>query len=929
MRVLPSLLVLVALFAIGTPSIPRDARTIHVSASDWVARIDRERALAEGLPEHQPHATAEGIALGTNGLVTPDGVRMATEAHGEIGIELARFGRGALRFVDAGTPSIVGPEVRITRAPGVTEWWRSLPSGLEQGITLASRPSGVGTLHFELEARGGAPSIEGGEVAIRDASGELVAGYAHLMVRDARGASVPARLAVREGRIRIDVDDADARYPIVVDPLLYTPFEAMLTGAGAVAQGRFGVSLATSTDGSRVVVGASFDRSARVFVRSGSTWTAEATLRDPAPPATAPNFGTSVAMSGDGATIVVGAPVNTGGGQALVFVRSGTTWTRQQTLSRPGGAVGDQFGAAVAIATDGSCIAVGAPSASGGGVDTSGAAHVFTRSGSTWSHLAEMNPPSRTAFGHFGTSMAIGGSNRIVVGAPDAGTGGAAYLFVSSGGYSTTYPSTTAGEHVGISVAASGDHCLIGYDGGARYYESVFNALAVVTLVPTPAGRYGASVALSSIGATRLALIGGPYANGGASRSGAGALFRRAGTTWSTPAEASLLTAVAPGVDDFLGSSVALSGDGTRAFAGAIFDDTPDTGFNGGSVHVFGVALGLAVGDACAADDACLSGVCADGVCCSTVCGDGVDDASDCVACTMALTGGTNGTCGALSAAAAPTILCRAAADTCDADDHCEGGDPVCHDGRRPTGDSCRPATGACDQPEVCDGVSATCPGDTLIAAGVVCRSDMGLCDIEEVCDGLSGACPTDVVEAAGLVCQPSVGVCDEPDVCDGVFGGCIERFVAAGTVCDATINGVCDAPDVCTGSTGNCPGVFLAGVECRAGTGACDAPELCTGGEAACPPDSLSAAGLVCRASIDTDCDPSEACSGVSSACPADLNSCVPEEDAGTGDGGDAGEGPPPATGCSCRATRSDRGLLPLLALLLLAIWGRARRHG
>ncbi len=886
-------------------------------SSEWIARIDAERALAERSIEHRPRATEDGVALGPFGRLSDDGAHLALETGGEITVELAAMGRSTMHPTRRDAPSIAGPEGRIVRAPGVTEWWRSLPSGLEQGITITDRPSGTGSLRFVLEVRGATPSLDDGDVAMRDASGEVLARYAHLMVRDADGASVPARLAVHEGRIRIDVDDGDARYPIVVDPLLYTPHEAMLT-ASVSSQGRFGSSIATNADGSRMVVGASFDRSARVFVRTGTTWTAEATLRDPMAPATAPNVGTSVGMSADGATVVVGAPLNTGGGQAVVFVRSGSTWTLQQRLSRPGGAVGDRFGDAVAI--DGSRIAVGAPSADGGGVNDAGAAHVFTRSGSTWSHLVELVPPARAVADHFGDAIAISGSSWVIVGAPDAGSGGVAYLFAGTGLHSTTYAGAS-GERLGISVAMSGNHCLIGYDGGARYYDNLLLTGSSDTLVPSPGGVYGISVALTSLGGVRLALIGGPNANTGASRSGGAALFRRSGSTWSTPAQASLLASPTPGVDDFFGSSVALAGDGTRAFVGAPSDD--DAGFNSGTAHVFRVAIGLALGTDCTENDQCLSGFCADGVCCNTAC----DLPDDCTACAAELTGETDGTCAALSAAVAPTISCRApVGGLCDAEDFCIAGDPVCPDDRQPSGFACRPSLGPCDQTEVCDGVSATCPGDAVTAAGIVCRSDMGPCDIEEVCDGVSGTCPADVVEPADTPCRAAVGDCDVADVCDGRLPECVDSFREAGFVCDPSVTGVCDAPDVCTGSTGNCPRVFLAGVECRASTASCDAPEFCSGAEATCPPDSLTAAGLVCRASIDPECDPSEACTGVSSACPADLNMCV-FRDGGVGDGGDAGPAAP-ATGCSCRVASSERVPPSLLGLALLGLALLRRRR-
>ena len=53
----------------------------------------------------------------------------------------------------------------------------------------------------------------------------------------------------------------------------------------------------------------------------------------------------------------VGANANQG--SARVFTRSGTTWTPQQTLTAADGAAGDYFGYSVAISGD--TIACGAP----------------------------------------------------------------------------------------------------------------------------------------------------------------------------------------------------------------------------------------------------------------------------------------------------------------------------------------------------------------------------------------------------------------------------------------------------------------------------------------------------------------------------------------------------------------------------------------
>jgi hypothetical protein len=102
-------------------------------------------------------------------------------------------------------------------------------------------------------------------------------------------------------------------------------------------------------------------------------------------------FGSSVALSGDGNTLVVGAPgeasaaTGIGGNQALntaasagavyVYTRSGTAWTQQAYIKASNTGAGDQFGTSVALSSDGNTLAVGAigeaSSATGiGGIQT-------------------------------------------------------------------------------------------------------------------------------------------------------------------------------------------------------------------------------------------------------------------------------------------------------------------------------------------------------------------------------------------------------------------------------------------------------------------------------------------------------------------------------------------------------------------------------
>ncbi|MBA3470397.1 MAG: FG-GAP repeat protein, partial [Herpetosiphonaceae bacterium] len=154
-------------------------------------------------------------------------------------------------------------------------------------------------------------------------------------------------------------------------------------------------------------------------------------------------FGWSVAVDGD--TVVVGAYQEdsaatgvggdqtnnsaSGAGAAYVFTRSDAqgapAWTQQAYLKATNPDANDNFGWRVAV--DGDTIVVGAyredSAATGVGGDqtnnsagNSGAAYVFTRSGTTWTPQAYLKASNTGAGDNFGVSVAISGDT-VVVGA--------------------------------------------------------------------------------------------------------------------------------------------------------------------------------------------------------------------------------------------------------------------------------------------------------------------------------------------------------------------------------------------------------------------------------------------------------------------------------------------------------------------------------
>lgn len=149
-----------------------------------------------------------------------------------------------------------------------------------------------------------------------------------------------------------------------------------LVATSGQAEDNCGMSVAVSSDGSVIVAGApnANGGSGAVYVFSGANWSQQTALALSGSPADAA-FGQSVAISSDGTLILVGAPqMNNGVGAAYVF--SGSAWSQQQTIPVTGNP-GDTIGDAVAMSGNGSIVLLGAPGTNNG----TGAAYVASGPG--------------------------------------------------------------------------------------------------------------------------------------------------------------------------------------------------------------------------------------------------------------------------------------------------------------------------------------------------------------------------------------------------------------------------------------------------------------------------------------------------------------------------------------------------------------------
>ncbi|MBV9367012.1 MAG: hypothetical protein JOY89_22475 [Solirubrobacterales bacterium] len=534
-----------------------------------------------------------GVAFSAGGVTLASG-------RGWVRLSLTGFGyASAVRPIAPVAPVVAANRVTYAHR-GVGEWYENGPVGLEQGFTVGRAPrAGVGRLILSLSLAGNLrPRLVRGSVLL---SGEGVQlRYGGLLVSDAHGRMLPSSLSVRSGRLWIEADDRAAAYPLRIDPFFQ---QSKLIGTDAVGASEQGYSVALSADGSTALIGASGDDgntgAAWVFTRNPQTgvWSQQGAKLVGTGAAGAAEQGTSVALSGDGDTALLGGPADQHHlGAVWVFTRDpgSGVWTQQGSKLVGTGASGYVAqGWSVALSSDGSTALLGGYSDKGG----VGAAWVFTREQSgAWSQQGtKLVGTGAAAPAQQGYSVALSADgNTALLGGPGDYVGvGAAWVFSrnQSGVWSQQGPklvgtgASVYGVHEGYSVALSsdGDTAVVGgnSDNGGAGAAWVFTrdqggvwsqqGPKLVGTGAVGAAQQGSSVALSADGNT--ALLGGPLDNGGA---GAAWVFSRQNGVWSQQGSKLVGTGTTTGTVQW-GWRVALSADGITALVGAPHDDS-DTG---------------------------------------------------------------------------------------------------------------------------------------------------------------------------------------------------------------------------------------------------------------------------------------------------------------------------------------------------------------
>ena len=197
----------------------------------------------------------------------------------------------------------------------------------------------------------------------------------------------------------------------------------------------FGRSVALSADGGTALIGNPGENgyvgSAWVLTSTGSGWSQRGAALRGSGEAGAGHFGIAVALSRDGATALIGGPNDNGGLGALwAFTRQGSGFESNSEKLVGREADDDaRFGSSVTLSDDGTTALVGAPRDHAG----DGAVRVFTHNRGGWAEQAEqLAGAEQVGQGFSGTSVALSGDARVaLLGAPhDDHRAGAAWSFV-------------------------------------------------------------------------------------------------------------------------------------------------------------------------------------------------------------------------------------------------------------------------------------------------------------------------------------------------------------------------------------------------------------------------------------------------------------------------------------------------------------------
>ena len=317
------------------------------------------------------------------------------------------------------------------------------------------------------------------------------------------------------------------------------------------------------------------------------------------------SFGMALDCSDDGTRIIVGAYVaDVGGsnrGQAFVFDWNGSGWVRVGNILQ-GTQDGEYLGYAVAISGDGNYIAVGSPFYDDSSLSDSGRYTVMYLNGSTWTLLPDSGSLTSTlqnyflgtsdnertgwslSLSHDGKTIAAGYRGNVSGAGSDAGQ--IRVHTYANGAWTQKGQNLNgleSGDRLGgsVKITPDGNHLIAGayYGSVSAVYVYDYNStssqwvkrttLTHPTSPSTNTHFYGSGIAISDDGNTVAVGASGDDTDG--TNYGRVYVYTWSGSAWTL---VSTLVSPLQGTDnEYFGTAVDLSGDGTRLVVAAAYEN--------------------------------------------------------------------------------------------------------------------------------------------------------------------------------------------------------------------------------------------------------------------------------------------------------------------------------------------------------------------
>lgn len=448
--------------------------------------------------------TAGGSALGSNNFMVstsmPPNKQLGDKLIGKSTATSSQQGSGVTISADGNT-AVVGAGYG---AGGVFVYTRSNNAWTQEGDKLVGSGAADGSLGAD-QGYSVAISADGNTIIEGGVGDNGFTGAAWIFVRDKNG--------------------------------VWTQQGNKLVGIGSIIVGNTtpeqGYSVSISADGNTAIVGGHRDNNyigaAWIFTRSNNVWTQQKKLigtgyvsiayHQGFPTYLGVDMGTSVSMSADGNTALIGGPVdNNDTGAVWIFTRSGNTWAQQGnklvgTSGNRSFLGGIQQGTSVAASADGNTIIIGGPFDTDGNTNNNnygGAVWIFTRSGNTWSQQGNKLFASDAGLGaEQGWSVNISADgNTAIVGAPtDSVNTGGFWLYTRNNSAWTQSSRKLLGTgYIGgpkqgwsVNISADGNTAIIGGPednpfGSAWVFADTSNITLPVTLTNFNAYLFGKGI---------------------------------------------------------------------------------------------------------------------------------------------------------------------------------------------------------------------------------------------------------------------------------------------------------------------------------------------------------------------------------------------------------------------------------------------------